>query len=294
MKKRYLFAIIFFGVSFHLSAQPKSDSARLLKDVKVLSSNVLPAGKSDAADNKYCYIGQRFKEIGLQSLGKSYEHSFRLRENKKRLCGTNLVGQIKGTSDSILVISTNYDYLKAVNASGVAALLSVANYLKQHPPFYTVLLVIIDGDFLGKGTSAFLKHPPVSMDKIKFNISIGDISNNQGDELYASMPVDNNQLQTVLRNLRKNTSIHLTEKEIALQKNEEVEKKEMSAYSFLNNQVPFIYFHSADENNPAFKSSFFFAAVDLLKNFAVKLSASPDFLKNQIPPRSKWIMKSDG
>jgi len=89
----------------------------------------------------------------------------------------------------------------------------------------------------------------------------------------------------------KNTSIHLVQKVITLKENEAAEKKQMSEYSFLNNLVPFVYFHSEDQNMNGFNPSFFYPAVQVIKSFAKKINTS-GFLKNQIPPKSKWIMKS--
>jgi len=274
---------------FHLSAQTKLDSMQLLKDVRFLSSSNKQAGKKTG--NRYCYLEQRFKETGIQPLHKTYQQSFKFTENKERLCGANLIGKIKGATDSILVISIYYNYSLPANASGVAALLATADYFKQHRPFYTLLLVILDGDIAGQGAAAFLKHPPVSFDKIKFNISIGEMGNNDNHQLAASLPSNSSELEKILRNMDKNTSIHLVQKVITLKENEAAEKKQMSEYSFLNNLVPFVYFHSEDQNMNGFNPSFFYPAVQVIKSFAKKINTS-GFLKNQIPPKSKWIMKS--
>ena len=275
---------------FHLSAQTKLDSMQLLKDARFLSSSNKQAGKKTG--NRYCYLEQRFKETGIQPLHKTYQQSFKFTENKERLCGTNLIGEIKGATDSILVISTYYNYSLPVNASGVAALLATVDYFKHHRPFYTLLLVILDGDIAGEGAAAFLKHPPVSFDKIKFNISIGEMGNNDNHQLAASLSLPSSSpLEKILQDMDKKSSVHLVRKEITLKENEAAEKKQMSEYSFLNNLVPFVYFHSEDQNMNGFDPSFFYPAVQVIKNFAEKINTS-GFLKNQIPPKSKWIMKS--
>ncbi len=302
MRNIFLLLIIIFGIPFYPCAQEKLDSIQLINDVQFLSSsNKQPEKESGNGENIYCYIQYRFKEIGVQSLNKNYQQRFKFTENEKLFCGANLIGQIKGTNDSVLVISADFNFLTAPkktkkipnNASGVAALLAVANYFKQQHPYYTLVFVILGGS---EGGTAFMKHPPVILNKVKLHINIGAIGNNDKRELYASLLPNDSVLTKAAVNIEKRNSIYLVKKEIILKENEVDETKLMSGYSFFNNNIPFIYLHSQEDafstkiiaSNP----SFFYPAVQIIKDFVERINTRSGFLKNQIPPRSKWIMKS--
>ncbi len=105
----------------------------------------------------------------------------------------NIAGYIKGTQnpDSFLVISAHYDHLGTMgdaaiflgasdNASGVAMLLQLASYFKEHPPKYSVAFLLFSGEEAGLlGSSHYVANPvfPLANIKLLVNLDImGDAS----------------------------------------------------------------------------------------------------------------------
>src|SRR5699024_2918898 len=145
-------------------AQGMVDSVQLLKDVEVLSANEMKGRKVGTKGNRKAqvYILQRFREIGLEKFDHTYEQPFFFyTSSSQKVMGTNLMGAISGSKDSSwIVISAHYDHLGVNdsliqdsiyngaddNASGVAGMLAIASYFKQHPPTHNLLFVAFDAE----------------------------------------------------------------------------------------------------------------------------------------------------
>ncbi len=98
----------------------------------------------------------------------------------------NVVGIIPGTAapDSFIVLSAHYDHLGMMgrsatfsgasdNASGTAAVLTLARHFVQHPPRYSVIVVFFAGEEAGLiGSKYFVDHPPVPLGNIRFGLNL--------------------------------------------------------------------------------------------------------------------------
>lgn len=98
----------------------------------------------------------------------------------------NICGIIKGSKipDSLLLITAHYDHLGGMgaetyfpgandNASGISLLLSLAKYYGENPPSYSIGFICFAGEEAGLlGSSYFIEHPLVSLNKIKFLINV--------------------------------------------------------------------------------------------------------------------------
>ncbi len=98
----------------------------------------------------------------------------------------NICGYIPGTlyPDSLIVLTAHYDHLGMMgnktifpgandNASGVAMLLTLAEYYVQNPPQKTIVFVALTGEEIGlKGAFAFVENPPFSLKNINFLVNI--------------------------------------------------------------------------------------------------------------------------
>lgn len=98
----------------------------------------------------------------------------------------NVIGWIPGTRkpDSLLVLTAHYDHLgmmgkKAMfpgandNAGGVAMLLDLASYYKQHPPEYTVMFIFFAGEEAGLlGSGFYAQKPTVNLSNIRFLLNL--------------------------------------------------------------------------------------------------------------------------
>jgi len=94
----------------------------------------------------------------------------------------NVLAKIEGSvyPDSTIILTAHYDHFGLVsrnkhmpgandNASGVAMLLALADYFKQHPTGYTMLFVGFSGEEAGlKGSDYLFEHPPVDLGKTAF------------------------------------------------------------------------------------------------------------------------------
>ncbi len=178
-------------------AQAQIDSAKLLNDIKIMSSADFEGRRPGSAGHQKAlnFIVERFSSLGLQTFGDSYIHTFEVRDS---LIGQNLIGYIPGkSSDKAIVFSGHYDHIGIRNgqinygaddnASGAVALLALAEYFAAHPPEHTMIFVSFDAEEMGlRGARAFVANPPVPLDKVLLNINMDMVSRNDENRLVAS------------------------------------------------------------------------------------------------------------
>lgn len=195
MKNR---AFIFFAAAFFLFAPPsKSQSRELLtKTLKDLSSVEMAGRKPGTSGHRLAqqYIISEYQKAGLKPWKQSYLQLFKIMTGNSKIDGANLLGVIPGKSDKMIVISAHYDHLGVRsgqvyygaddNASGVAALIYIANYFKQTHPNYTLLFAAFDGEENGlQGARYFVSG--IDHQKIVLNINMDMISRSSRKEIYA-------------------------------------------------------------------------------------------------------------
>lgn len=113
--------------------------------------------------------------------------------------GVNVLGFVRGTvqPERYIVVTAHYDHLGVRdgqvyngaddNASGTAAILALADWLRAHPPRTSFLFVALDGEETGlRGARAFVTDPPVALDRIVMNVNLDMLSRSEKRELYAS------------------------------------------------------------------------------------------------------------
>ena len=144
------------------------------------------------------YVRAQFAQIGLGHRGTSgYEQPFSFNGVAD---AANLIGEIKGTDPSLtraIVLTAHYDHLGVRdgqtyhgaddNASGVAALLAIARYIKDHPLRHTTIIAALDAEEGGlNGAKAFVARPPVALEDIAININFDMVARNDRNEIYAA------------------------------------------------------------------------------------------------------------
>ena len=103
----------------------------------------------------------------------------------------NVVARIGGERhDSCFVLTAHYDHLGNFgsdvfyggandNASGTAAILTLARYFAHHRPPFDLLFVAFSGEDCGlHGSTYYAEHPLVPLDKVKYLINIDMIGDN--------------------------------------------------------------------------------------------------------------------
>lgn len=170
---------------------------RAVEDVRVLSADDMQgrlAGSPGGAKAR-AYVEGRMKAIGLTVV----EQPFSFSKEGVDVTGVNLIARIEGARKDgpVMVVTAHYDHLGVRNgeiyngaddnASGVAALLAVAEAFKAKPPKHTVYIVALDGEEMGlRGARAFVESPPVPLDRVALNVNFDMLAKNARGELYAA------------------------------------------------------------------------------------------------------------
>jgi len=209
------------SVSLTSTAQSIINAKTFFKHDRYLASDKLEGRFPGTEGNNQAatYIAKHFKKYGLQAFKENYFQAFKLfakpdiNKVKSDSASTqNVVGFIEG-SDPVLkkefiVIGAHYDHLGwggkgtgskkkdtlAIhngaddNASGVAALLSIAEQVTQLKTTTkrSIIFISFSGEEEGLlGSKYFLNHPPVPLESIKVMINMDMVGRlNDKNELY--------------------------------------------------------------------------------------------------------------
>lgn len=195
-------------------ATPPFDQTALLADLHNLAAPAMEGRKTGTQGNRkaQAYLQQRFAELGLKPFGQSYAHKFAFTKTSiKGLVtpgrpykteypsATNIIGYIPGTQgpNRFIVISAHYDHLGVRNgrlhpgaddnASGVAAMLTIAAFMAKHPPLHSVVFAAFDAEELGlHGAKAFVDALPFPKAQLAANLNLDMVSRNDHNRIFAA------------------------------------------------------------------------------------------------------------
>ncbi len=245
-----LFVLAGLGYAFHpylqaqlaqmeqkrLLSQPQSsvkvmpqrlDFERQMADLRYLASDELAGrGTGQAGGAKaQQWLATEFAGIGLSSAGtEGYLQPYQPTSGKAQLMkgAANVLGRIEGSDPGLpmLVLTAHYDHLGVHqgkiyfgaddNASGVAALLAMARYFKQHPPRHTVLFAALDNEETGMwGARMLFEQELLKPEQIKLNINMDMLSQNTNRQLIAVGSYHYPQLENTLEQLQQQSSVRL-------------------------------------------------------------------------------------
>lgn len=285
MKYSLTTLILLLGFSVISSAQSDSslyNEDKLLKRIEILSSDDFEGRKTGEKgnDSARAYIIKEFKAMNIQSYQGHFEHPFTFTSNGTTFKANNILAEIKGTEqpENYIVISAHHDHLGmdkngAIyngaddDASGVAALLSFAEYFNENPPKHSVILAAFDAEELGlSGSKHFVN--TVDKSKILCNLNMDMISRSKNDELYAVGARYHKGLETILNNFENPTTTSL------LQGHDGTDGKQDWTMSsdhapFHMAKIPFIYFGNEDH-------AAYHRASDVFEDI------TPEFYKNAV------------
>jgi len=194
-------------------------------------------------------------------LGETFEQPFSFRQNKKSYHAVNVLGLIKGSvsPEKHIVISAHYDHEGVDqgqvyngaddNASGISALFAFAEYFKNHPPKYSVILAAFDAEELGlKGSKYFVNHPIISSKDMVLNINMDMISRSDKKELDVVGTSENKMLKPLITDYNHSSKIKL------LAGHDRYDDLENWTYSsdhadFYKKGIPFLYFGVEDHKD---------------------------------------------
>jgi Zn-dependent M28 family amino/carboxypeptidase len=271
---------------------PKSslfDSAQLLTDLRVLASDEMQGRRvgTPGGEKARNYIVERFKASGVRPFGASYESPFTFttaRGNTTSQRGVNVVGHIDGKRSPrhYIVVSAHYDHLGVRNgvvfngaddnASGTAALFSIAKYFATHQPENSLIFVAFDAEEVGLfGSQAFVKQPPVDSGLLSLNINADMIGRDPDDKLFAVGTARQPFLKPYIVAVAKNAPVKL------LIGHEDPNQPEdwtadSDHYSFLRANIPALYLgvedfdqhHAATDDYETMTFSFYVRVVETI------------------------------
>ena len=188
------------------AAPARVDADRLVQDLQALASPQLEGRRTGSPGNARAraFIVDRFKALQLEPLGGSFEQKFSFTDGGRGGSGSaidaaNVVGLLPGRTerDRFVVIGAHYDHLGIRsgelypgaddNASGVAALIAIAQYLRIHPVAVSLVFVAFDAEEQGlQGARHFVAHPPIPLDRIVALVNMDMLGRGDKNVLFVS------------------------------------------------------------------------------------------------------------
>jgi Zn-dependent M28 family amino/carboxypeptidase len=299
---------------------PPFDQAALLADLHNLTAPAMEGRKTGTEGNRkaQAYLQQRFAELGLKPFGASYAHKFSFtRTSIKGLVtpgkpykteypdATNLVGYIAGTQEPnrYLVVSAHYDHLGLRNgrvhpgaddnASGVAAMLTIAAFFKAHPPQHSIVFAAFDAEEVGlRGAEAFVKALPFPKAQLAANLNLDMVGRNDFNRIYAAGTSYTPSLKPLVEQvaLRSNVKVMLGHDRSALVAGNVEDWTDSSDHGpFHDAGIPFLYFgvedhadyHQPSDTADRIKPDFYTRVTTLLVDMAATLDKQLAAIKAQ-------------
>jgi len=290
----------------------KVDSARLLDDVRLLASSDMGGRRtgSDGSRKAQAFLQTRFEALGLKPFGAAYAapFSFTLRSIGALVTpgqpyattypsAVNYTGYIAGSAkpERFMVVSAHYDHLGIKdgtlypgaddNASGVAAMLAIAAWFKDHPPRHSIVFAAFDGEELGlQGARAFLAALPFAKAQLALNLNLDMVSHNDVNQIYVAGTSYSPQLTPLVAQAaaRSSVKVKLGHDRSPLLAGAVEDWTDASDHGpFHDAGVPFLYFgvedhadyHAPSDTFEHINQRFFISVASLLVDVAATLDA---------------------
>lgn len=217
--KSFLFLFLVFTATLSLAQKSKTAALQDLRvDVVYLSSDLLEGRETGTEGEKLAaqYIATRFEKMGLKPGGSNntWYQSFDFKYNPNPHGGTggedrtgkNVLGYLDNGAATTVVIGAHYDHLghgdfsslaandKSIhngaddNASGIAALLHIAEYLKTSGKAKknNYLFMAFSGEELGLvGSKAFVNNPTLDITKVNYMLNMDMVGRLNAEKVLA-------------------------------------------------------------------------------------------------------------
>lgn len=270
LKKIFLFLIfsIFSSVSFSQSI----DSEKLLKHIEYLSSDEL-AGRKPLSEGSFAARKYILDELTayptVEALYPDFIQLFSFmsgRDLKKYEDAANLVGFIPGSkSRKVIVVTAHYDHVGTGrpnadgdsifngaddNASGTAALLTLAEYFSKNRPIHSMMFVALDAEEMGlRGAKALVDDFPYPLEQILLNVNMDMLSRSDQNELYASGTYHYPQFKPILESAAMGSNPKLMLGHDVPGTGREDWTKSSDHGAFFDKKVPHLYFGVEDHED---------------------------------------------
>jgi Zn-dependent M28 family amino/carboxypeptidase len=176
------------------------DSTQMVNDLQALSSDAFKGRKAGTPEVllSHALIQNRLRAAATDSFAPGFAQNFTYGSVARK----NFLGLVRGSTypDKYIVVGAHFDHLGingagAIyhgaddNASGVACVLAMAKYFKQHQPAYSIIFALWDGEEDGlRGSAYFVNNLPagVSLPQLKFNLNMDMIARSDNNSIWAS------------------------------------------------------------------------------------------------------------
>jgi hypothetical protein len=217
------------------AAPSRIDRDQLMRDVRTLAAPAFEGRRTGSTGSLAArrFIRDAFGSIGLSPAGTHFLQPFEFVYSSVTglvLPGrtwqttfgdaANVVGiQAGSRSDArTIVVSAHYDHVGIRdgvlypgaddNASGVAALLAIARYVRAHPLSHRVVFAAFDAEELGlEGAKAFLRAPPVPLSSIALNVNLDMVSRNDRNEIFAAGTYHTPSLKPIVEEVQRRAAV---------------------------------------------------------------------------------------
>lgn len=269
--KKILFLLIcsvYSGLSFPQSI----DSDKLLKHIEFLSSDELagrkPLSEGSIAARKYI-LDELTSYPTVEALYPDFTQFFSFvngRDLKKYEDAANLVAFIPGSnSRKVIVMTAHYDHVGKGrpnssgdsifngaddNASGTAALLTLAEYFSKNRPIHSLMFVALDAEEMGlRGAKALVADFPYPLEQILLNVNMDMVSRSDKNELYASGTYHNPQFKPILEKVSAGSNPKLMLGHDVPGTGREDWTKSSDHGAFFDKKIPHLYFGVEDHED---------------------------------------------
>jgi acetylornithine deacetylase/succinyl-diaminopimelate desuccinylase-like protein len=283
-----------------LSAQsvPALDSARLISSITTLAADSMEGRRigTPGGARARAFLLREFTRIGLAPARDSFAAPFVAKARNAELSGVNVLGRIRGTkhADRYIVLSAHYDHLGIRdgviyngaddNASGTAAVLALAQWLKSHPPQNSIIVALFDGEESGElGAKAFLENPPVPLERIVVDVNLDMVSRNEKGELYAAGASPNPVMKPLLDSIAAIAPVKLLlGHDTGAGQNNWIQQSDQGP--FYAKKIPFVYFgvedhpdyHKPGDKVEHIEPGFYYRCVQTVAEFVRRLDLGLD------------------
>lgn len=285
------------------------DGPAMLNLTETLSSDALEGRATGSPGNAAArgFILKRFETLGLRRIGPAYTHPFFLKTEEKDDAsapaeGVNIVGWIAGQTPGrgpAIVVTAHYDHLGIVdgeiyngaddNASGVAALIAVAEHFERSPPQHDIIFAALDAEEIDlQGARALVESGFLDLRRVALNINFDMVSRSDVGELYVAGTSLYPQFRPMVERLAAAAPLTLLmgHDSGGFSANDWTELSDHFAFHEVG--IPFLYF--GVEDHPAYHDPSD-DYVNITHDFFVR---SGDTLAMAVEAADDWIGRIDG
>ncbi|MBA9076723.1 M20/M25/M40 family metallo-hydrolase [Rufibacter quisquiliarum] len=260
---------------------------QVLKDVEILAADSMEGRLPNTPGHAKAqqYLLKRFQQVGLQPVGGQYQHTFTFspRGSSVTVPGVNLVGVRTGSSPKKIVVTAHYDHVGTRNgqiyngadddASGIGAILALAEHFKNEKPKHTLVFVAFDAEEQGLvGSKAFVSNLPFPKEDILLNVNLDMVSISDKNELYASGTYHYPWIRQLVEQVKLPEQFRLSFGHDRPEQGHDDWTLQSDHGSFHQAQIPFLYFgvedhphyHKESDEFQNIHQSFYLKAVEVI------------------------------